>query len=181
MKILKKVFYSIIGFILFILLIALFLPSQYYISRSIQINRPVESIFTEVADFNNWLKWNPWSESDPFAKNRITVLPGITGSMWEWEGNVIGKGVLKINKIEKNKSITFNLQFLGPQKMESIEIWTFEPIDSGTIVTWSDEGKLDYPIGRYFGLFLDKMMGPDFEKGLNNLKRRAEEKQVFKE
>ena len=30
-------------------------------------------------------------------------------------------------------------------------------------------------VGRYFGLFMDQMVGPQFEKGLENLKNIAEE------
>ena len=44
-----------------------------------------------------------------------------------------------------------------------------------TKVTWSNEGDLGAnPINRYFGLMMDRMMGPDFEEGLNNLKRAVE-------
>jgi effector-binding domain-containing protein len=42
-------------------------------------------------------------------------------------------------------------------------------------VSWIDEGDLGYnPIARYMGLFMGKMMGPDFEKGLAKLKTIAE-------
>ena len=30
------------------------------------------------------------------------------------------------------------------------------------------------PINRYFGLIMDRMMGPDFEEGLNTLKGKVE-------
>jgi hypothetical protein len=30
------------------------------------------------------------------------------------------------------------------------------------------------PINRYFGLFMGRMLGGDFEKGLSNLKSKAE-------
>ena len=49
--------------------------------------------------------------------------------------------------------------------------WHFKPLDNNkTEVTWSMEADLGFnPISRYFGLFFDSMIGPDFEKGLNNL------------
>ena len=39
----------------------------------------------------------------------------------------------------------------------------------------TDMGK--NPIGKFFGLMMDKMVGPDFERGLNNLKSLCEGKQ----
>jgi hypothetical protein len=30
------------------------------------------------------------------------------------------------------------------------------------------------PVNRWFGLFMDRLVGPDFEAGLGNLKRVAE-------
>jgi hypothetical protein len=45
-------------------------------------------------------------------------------------------------------------------------------------VTLSDEGDLgNNPLSRWFGLFLDRMIGPDFEAGLVNLKRVSEKAQ----
>jgi hypothetical protein len=54
---------------------------------------------------------------------------------------------------------------------------TLEPAGESIRVTWSNEGDLGAnPINRYFGLMMDRMMGPDFEEGLNNLKRTIEAK-----
>ena len=42
--------------------------------------------------------------------------------------------------------------------------------DSVTNVKWVMEGDMgNNPIKKYFGLMMDKMMGPDFENGLKNL------------
>ena len=35
-------------------------------------------------------------------------------------------------------------------------------------------GNLGYPVERVFGLFMESMLGPTFEKGLANLKRVSE-------
>ncbi len=49
------------------------------------------------------------------------------------------------------------------------------PDGSGTRVTWTNEGDMGAnPVNRYFGLMMDRMVGPDFEAGLKNLKALAE-------
>lgn len=51
----------------------------------------------------------------------------------------------------------------------------FAPEGAGTKVTWDMNGNAGMsPVFRWFGLFMDRMIGPDFEAGLNNLKKLAE-------
>ena len=92
----------------------------------------------------------------------------------EWDGKINGKGNQTVISVTANKSIASKLAFTEPNSMESVATLTLESIPTGTKVIWSNEGKLDYPVGRLFGPFLDGMVGPDFEKGLMNLKKLAE-------
>jgi hypothetical protein len=93
---------------------------------------------------------------------------------------VNGKGKQTISALVKDKELTFDLEFLDPNPMKSIAKFTFEPVEGGTKVTWSTSGESEYPVGRYFGLFLDGLIGPDFEAGLNNLKNILEKKLITK-
>ena len=50
-----------------------------------------------------------------------------------------------------------------------------EPAGAGTKVTWGLDTDLGFnPIARYFGMMMDGMVGPDYEKGLARLKAVAE-------
>jgi hypothetical protein len=50
-----------------------------------------------------------------------------------------------------------------------------EPINGATRVVWTDSGDVGSNITyKYFGLFMDRLIGPDFEDGLANLKTVAE-------
>ena len=43
------------------------------------------------------------------------------------------------------------------------------------LITWVMNGNAGMnPVFRWFGLFMDKMVGPDFDAGLKNLKKLAE-------
>lgn len=51
------------------------------------------------------------------------------------------------------------------------------PAPHGVKLAWSTAGDLGMnPVNRWFGLFLDRMIGPDFERGLSNLKTLVEKK-----
>jgi hypothetical protein len=172
----KKLSIIAIGIIALILIIPIFMKSSFKVERSLVIAKPASDIFPTVADFNTWKNWSVWALSDPEQKMTITGTPGQVGHTEEWDGKITGKGKQTVKSIIKDKEIVFDLEFTEPNAMVSTATILFESLDGGTKVTWLNEGNLDYPVGRYFGPFLDGMVGPDFEKGLSNLKSWVEKK-----
>lgn len=53
--------------------------------------------------------------------------------------------------------------------------FNFKKEGEATVVTWYMDSDMGWnPIGRIFGLFMDGMLGPDFEKGLADIKKVSE-------
>lgn len=174
MKILKYLAYGL-GAVLVIFCIApVALPNKYVVERSIEINKSADSVYLAVADFNSYLKWNPWTQMEPTANNTIEGAPATVGSKWSWEGKEVGKGGLTILALEPGKSIQSSLVFIEPMQSQASDSWKFEATPQGTTkVTWHNEGGFGY-FDRYFGLMLDGMLGGQFETGLKNLKSLCE-------
>jgi uncharacterized protein YndB with AHSA1/START domain len=175
MQILKKILIAIVVIVVLLLVVAIFLPSEYHVSRSIEINRPDSVVFEKVANYNHRAGWDPWLSMEPGAKTGVSGPVGEPGSQWYWDGEKIGKGRMTIEEVEKNRRIKSKLEFIEPQSGESDVAWQFTPTANGTQVSWSFSGQSEYPIGRYFGLMMDSMVGGDFEKGLANLKNVCEQ------
>jgi len=174
MKILKWLVILLGGLFALVLIGELILPSTYRVERHIVINAPVDSVFAAVVNLHELKKWNPWSVREPQALNNITGSGYEVGSTWSWSGEKIGKGSQTITEIHKNQSIKAHLRFEETRTIESDLEWQFIPQGRATKVIWANYGKLDMPLGQYYGLFLDGMLGPDFEEGLQNLKRYVE-------
>lgn len=170
----KRIAIITAGIIAVFLLVAALLPASYTVERNIRINQTPEVIYAQVADFNNFLLWNPWSSTDPDAKNEISGTSQQPGHKWAWSGTEVGKGYLTLTEVQPHTRILMELGFTEPWVSKAKETWTFEAAAGQTLVTWRDEGELSYPFARYFGLLMDNMLGKDFEKGLNNLKKRCE-------
>ena len=170
----KKIVFVLIGLVALILIVPAFMKSTFKVERSIEIAQPVDIIFPQVSDFNKMNEWSPWVKNDPGQKEIISGTPSSVGHKQEWDGKINGKGMQEITSIEQNKEIISKLTFLEPNRMESIAKIYLTPTQTGTKITWINEGNLDYPLGRIFGPFLDGMVGPDFEKGLMNLKKLVE-------
>jgi hypothetical protein len=91
-----------------------------------------------------------------------------------WVGNSkVGTGTDTILESVADRHVGLELDF-GPQgkAKSSIEL---VPAGGGTTVTWTfDMDAGAGPIGRYFGLFMDRLIGPDYARGLGRLKALAE-------
>jgi hypothetical protein len=175
MRILKR----IIIFLVLLVAIGFFLPGTTHVERSINVNAPAEKVFENVNDLRKWNAWSPWSKIDPNTKWTYSEPSASgTGAWYSWvsDNRSVGKGKMTITESKPNEFVKYNLEFEGMGS--SKPSFKLVPKDSlNTQVTWvmdSDNGW--NPISRWFGVFMDKMLGPDFEKGLAGLKSLSEGK-----
>lgn len=174
-KVLKVLAVVTIAFVGLFLLVAAVLPSSYSLERSIEIARPPAVVFSQVTDYNTWLEWSPWPKMDPAAKQTVTGTPGTVGMNWSWEGEELGVGAMTIESLETDRLLHSKLEFKEPMASLLDDYVELEPTgDGGTRVTWRNTGDLPYPIGRYFGLTVESVLGPQYEDGLASLKTLCE-------
>ena len=173
MKILKRIGMALGVLLLLLIIVGFFLPSTYSAERSITVNAPVEVVFNQVNDLKNWETWGPWAAEDP---NMTVTYGDITegvGASHSWTSEKHGPGKLTIAKSEAHKMIRTDLDFYD--KGQAKGRFDFEPTDDGVKVTWGMDGDAGYNlIMRYFGVMMDSMVGPYFEKGLTGIKEIAE-------
>lgn len=175
MKILKWVFGSLLGLILIILAIAMMLPNDYAVSRSITINAPAEKIYTLVADPKEWKKWSVWNQRDPAMQMTFSGPASGAGAGWDWQSKSQGNGGMKFTAAVENQKIDYELHFEGMGKPSSGAL-LFEAQTGVTKITWSMHGTSEGNLMmKLFAPFMDKMVGPDFQAGLDNLKKLAEQ------
>jgi hypothetical protein len=82
---------------------------------------------------------------------------------------------MKITDATEPSKVQIDLAFEKPFKSHSDTSFTIQPEGSGSRVLWSMTGEKTF-MTRVMGIFksMDKMIGPDFEKGLAKLKATAE-------
>ena len=147
-------------------------PAIYRIERSVVVKAPASEVYSRVADLTKWEAWSPWAKLDPAMKLDYTGTPGTVGSTYHWKGNdKVGEGRMTVKELTPDRKVVIQLQFLKPWEQTSLTTFDLAPDPSGTKVTWSMTGEHDF-VGKLFAVFMDmdKMVGPDFEKGLNSLK-----------
>ena len=159
-----------------LVVISLVLPSEVQVERSIVINAPKSTIYAQINRPANWVHWSPWYEKDTNA--RISYFGPEEGNQsgynWSSRNSEVGTGKLTIRKSLNNDSIYTQLDFMENGSAEAS--FAFTPEGAATKMVWSFTCNMSKPfiIGKYLGLFMDKMIGSDFEKGLTNLKAYTE-------
>ena len=174
MKFLKILLAIIVVLAIIIIGGSFLLPKSYIVSRSTVINAADSVIYKNIADYNEFYKWNVWSKMDSQAKVTITGTIATPGHLYQWNGEKSGNGQMKINKVDVNKMVDMELKFIKP--MESVADTRFDITKetNGNKVIWTMSGESKGIINKWFGLFMDKMIGKDFEDGLKSLKEKSE-------
>lgn len=175
MRILRYTVLALIFLIVFVAIGGLFLPSKVSMSRSVFIEKPTEIIFKFVNSQKNFNDWSPWFGLDPNAVYTISGAESGVGSKISWQGNdKVYKGSNEIIESEENKLVRYEFYF-GKSDQPAFSNMSFKPVGNGTTVAWTFENDFGYNVFyRYFGLILEDMIAPDYEKGLSNLKVRLE-------
>ena len=150
-------------------------PADFKIERSKTVAAPPDVVFALVNDFRRWSEWSPWEKLDPAMKRVYSGSPAGMGAMYHWTGNdQVGEGLMTISESQPNERIQIRLDFVKPWAATNTTVFTFRPNGAGTSVNWTMTGKNNF-MAKAFGLFmdLDKMVGPDFERGLTQLDAAA--------
>ena len=174
MKALKWILIFVVTLVAAMLLFGLALPSTFRVEREATIKATPERIYALVADPREWAKWSVWNERDPKMKITYSGAPTGKGAKWAWESATEGNGSMEFTNAVPGRVVEFALSF-PDMGMNSRGAMSFVGKGESTTVYWHNEGDVGAnPVYRYFALAMDKLVGPDFEKGLANLKAVAE-------
>jgi hypothetical protein len=147
----------------------------YAVERSITVEAPPERVHQLIDDFHSWTLWSPWEDLDPALRRSYSGPDRGVGAHYAWEGNrKAGQGEMEIIG-STAEAIGVKVAFLKPFKSTSTSTFSLEPTATGTQVRWQMSGEqngLMSLVGKVYSM--DKLIGPDFEKGLTRLKTVAE-------
>jgi hypothetical protein len=171
----KKVSLGLSVVILVVIAVTATRPDSFHIERSASISAPSERVHGLINDFHQWERWSPWEKLDPAMTKTYSGADKGVGASYAWSGNdEVGEGKQSITA-SAPEAIVLDLHFMRPIEARNTTTFRFQPEANGTRVTWSMDGRNNF-VGKFFSLFMDmdKMVGPDFERGLSNLKSVAE-------
>ena len=148
------------------------MSATYTVERSRTVDAPPERVLPLLEDFHAWQRWSPFEGLDPDLQRSYDGT-GV-GSSYAWSGNRrAGKGRMQLLAVEPEK-VEVALHFDKPFRSDNVLVFLLEPHTAGTRVTWRMTGPRPLAM-RLAGplLSMEKVIGPDFERGLDNLAREA--------
>ena len=160
---------------------ALLLPRSIQVERSIEIDRPVLSVFTVVNRFDAFPAWSPWSYRDPDVSYRVSGPSSGPGAGIDWKGDprLVGQGRMAIIESRPNSLVRYALEIDGRRSAEARMQIVRKA--GGARITWTfnidlvaGQGVYSGLMSRYFGLLVERWIGPDFEQALVGLKQYLE-------
>ncbi len=182
MRVFKYLFFALLFLIIaFFVYGYFFLEDKVQVSRSITIDRPAKMVFKSANSMHTFNEWSPWAEIDPNAKYQYEGPEKGVGSKMSWEGNEeVGKGTQQIIEAVPFEKVKTELYFDGQGDDPSWATIAIKDMGDKSEVSWVFDADFNGNIlGRYFGMMMDGMLGPQYEKGLQNLKKVVEAKPVY--
>lgn len=174
---LRKIALVVVVVIAAVLGLALTQPDSFSVQRSATIGAPPDQVFALVNDLKAFNRWSPWVRREPTVKLRYSGPESGAGAGYTWQGEQTGAGGMTITESTPPSKVALKLDFTQPFESHNRVEFGFVPEGGGTRVTWAMSGPMPF-ISKLMSVFadMDKMIGPDFEQGLANLKAEAEKR-----
>jgi hypothetical protein len=175
MRLLRNILIGGVALVGLALIAGFFLPRHVIVERELIVDAPPEAIFPHVSSLQAFAAWSPWGDLDPDMQVAYSGPDTGVGNVMEWtsEHPNVGNGRQEIVELVENERVLTDLDFgdMGTARAW----WQLDPEGSGTRVTWGLDADMGAgPIGRWFGLMMDGMVGGDYERGLSRLQAAVE-------
>ncbi len=168
MRLFKNIILGTAILVILVFAVALFLPKEQEVTFEHTSEAPVVLLYELVNTPASWHHWFPWFTRDPDIKMKYPGKESGPGAALTWEGSRAGDGKLKILDSDPHERIDLEFTFFTTGK--AFMQFHFIPEQNGTRIRWSMQSQnLKYPVGRWMGLYYDKIMKPAFETGFSQL------------
>lgn len=176
----KKIALGVAGvfglFVLIVLILAATKPDRIHVERSLVMRGTPADVFPYANDFRKFTTWIPWVDLDPEQKIEYSDPSSGVDAWYTWAGNKdVGSGRMDLLSAAPDK-VVHKLVFKEPfESVAEASIIMKAVGDDQVEVTWAMDQAADFGT-KIMCVFMDmdKMIGPDFEKGLSRLKPLVE-------
>lgn len=167
---------AVAGLVGVILAYAATRPDTFSFQRMKHIAAPAERVYPLIANLQAMNTWNPFVQADPAIMVTYSGPESGTGAAHTWRGNSrVGEGRISVIDAVAPGRIVMRLEMVKPMKADNTVQFTLAASGTGTNVSWMMSGRQPF-MAKLMTVFIDcdKMVGAQFEKGLDDLKSIAE-------
>ncbi len=176
MRALKTLLIILLAVVALAAVLGLVGPKHSTVSRTVVIHAETPVVFAHTNSLQRMQEWSPWSRKDTNMEVNYSSEVGEVGQTSTWSGSAeVGKGKQEITALVPDKTVDLRINFIQPFAAEATAGLTLESMGDSTKATWTYSGKNNF-FSRIYLMFndVDKMIGPDFQDGLLQLKSLSE-------
>jgi hypothetical protein len=176
-QVLKRIVLAILVVPILLILAAFFLPSRYRVERTLVLQAAPEAVSPWLLQLRRWPEWTMWNTNRDATLTCTFSGPAEgTGAVMNWTSRA-GNGSLTLLQADPKTGVRYELNFEQGKLVAQGGVTLTPTPGGGTSATWFNEGSLGFnPVARYFGLLMDKMMGAELQRNLEQLQRKVEKK-----
>jgi carbon monoxide dehydrogenase subunit G len=175
MRWLMNVLKALLALVVVLGVVGLLLPRQRHVERSIDVAATPAQIWPLLAEPKRWTSWSPWYAKDPTMKLVYSGPEAGAGAGWAWESQSQGHGSMRFEDAQPPTRLGYTLRFDDMGSTATGEFLLVPQGSTATRVTWAFDTDLGLnPVARWFGLAMDRLVGPDFDSGLAKLATQAQ-------
>ena len=172
MKFLKVLLAIVAILVAVFVIVALTTDGSYEVERSVVIDGCYGDVHEQATNWELWNVWSPWNEKADDIVYTYNGELGTVGSSYTWESasEDVGAGMMTCTGVSDSK-MDYHVNFTRPFESESDGYITLEKVEEGVKVSWGFFGEFKFPM-TFMTLVMpmDEAVGPDFQRGLENLK-----------
>lgn len=175
MRLFRNILIGLVSLVAVLAIVGMFLPRFVSVERDIVVNAAPDAVYPHVNSLQAFSEWSPWGGIDPDMVVTYSGPDEGVGNVMEWTSDHpnVGNGRQEILEVVENESVRTALDFGDMGTAEAW--WRLTPDGDGTRVVWGLTADMGSgPIGRWFGLMMDRMVGVDYERGLDLLQATVE-------
>ena len=175
MMIIIKILVVIVALVSVIAVIAMFTKKSYTLRRDIVINKSQSEVFDFLKYNRNQPSFSVWLQADPQTNITYNNVPdGTTGAMLSFQSksHKTGTGEWEIKNVHEADLIEFQLRFIEPFAFVADGSLHISAIDAThSKVEWVYNSGMNWPMNIMLSVMdMDKVVGPDMLKSLENCK-----------
>ena len=177
MKALKNLGYVLLLVVLSLALIGLYLPGSVSVERRLTIAAAPEVLFPLLDSPQAFTHWSPWSTPGADVRYAFDGPTEGVGASLQWEGGAfpMASGSYTITAVEDRRRVELRLQLPLLGKTHSTFELSPTPDAKATLVIWRFRDDVGFNLPRrLLWLVVDATLGPQFERGLENLRALGE-------
>ncbi|WP_165703826.1 SRPBCC family protein [Enhygromyxa salina] len=152
-----------------VVVVGLFLPRQWHVERSVEIEAEVAQIHALVADVERWEAWmfDP-AQAEAGMEVETQGDPGGVGSTVTWSGKG-SNGAMTLVEVNPEQGVRWDGR-IETDEINNHGSIRYEPLGNGRVrVTLIDEGTLPPVFGGYFAPVMNSALSQHFEAALGRL------------